>query len=72
MANYTASKTLFSKADLYHMADKIVEMYDRMKLIYDFAVMGKDEQMQRAYSGILTELEILIEAYQLREMIKIK
>jgi hypothetical protein len=71
MPNYIASKTLFSKVDLFHMAYSIVEMYDRMKLVYDFAVMGKDEARQRAYSGILTELEILIEAYSLRKMTKI-
>ena len=66
-----AVKSVFSKSDLYHLADKIVDMYDRLKLVYDFAVMGKDEVMQRAYSGMLTELELLIRVYGLREMCKI-
>ena len=67
-----ANRTMFSKSDLYFLVDQIVGMYDRFKLVYDFAAMGKDEQMQRAYSGILTELEILIAAFGLREMTKIK
>ena len=66
-----AVKLVFSKSDLYHLADKIVDMYDRLKLVYDFAVMGKDEAIMRAYNGPLFELNLLIETYGLRELTKI-
>jgi hypothetical protein len=65
-----AGKTLFSKSDLFHMADKIVDMYDRMDLIRKFYVMNNDDKAL-VYSGILWELELLIKAYGLREMVKI-
>ena len=64
------SKTLFSKSDLFHMADKIVDMYDRMDLIRKFYVMENNDRAL-VYSGILWELESLIKAYGLRQMVKI-
>ena len=66
-----ATKSVFSKSDLYHLADKIVDMYDRLKLVYDFAVLDNNERMMNAYNGMLVELELLIRVYGLREMIKI-
>jgi hypothetical protein len=64
-------KTLFSKLDLYHLADEIVTMYIRMDLIYKFAKMENNQVMMDAYSGIMWELNLLIEAYGLKEMCKI-
>jgi hypothetical protein len=66
-----AQKSLFSKSDLYHLADEIVNMYVKLDLIYKFAKMEKDEVMMKAYSSIMWELNLLIEAYGLREMVKI-
>jgi len=67
-----SNKTLFSKLDLYHMADSIVTMYDKFNLIYKFAKMGDNQLMVDAYYGIVFELNLLIESYGLREMVKIK
>jgi hypothetical protein len=64
-------KTLFSKLDLYHLADQIVEMYTRMDLIYKFAKMENNKVMMDAYSGIIFELNLLIESYGMKEMTKI-
>ena len=66
-----ANKTLFSKLDLYHLADQIIEMYTRMDLIYKFAKMEDNKLMMEAYNGIMFELNLLIEAYGMREMVKI-
>jgi hypothetical protein len=71
MATSKPTKSLFSKSDLYHLADKIVDMYDRLNLVYKFAVMGNDQTMMKAYNGMLVELELLIRVYGLREMTKI-
>jgi len=65
------NKTFFSKSDLYHFADEIIGMYTRMKLILDFARMEDNKLMIDAYSGIVWELELLIDAYNLKEMTKI-
>lgn len=64
-------KTLFSKADLYHLADELISMYTRMKIILDLARMENNQVMIDAYSGIVFELELLIEAYGMKEMVKI-
>lgn len=64
-------RTLFSKSDLFHFADRVVSMHIRFKLILDMARLHNDKVMEDAYSGIVTELEILIDAYKLRELIKI-
>jgi hypothetical protein len=69
MAKY--NKTLFSKADLYHLADELISMYTRMKIILDLARMENNQVMIDAYSGIVFELELLIEAYGMKEMVKI-
>jgi hypothetical protein len=53
------------------LADAIVSMYDRLNLVYKFAKMGNDQKMMDAYYGIIFELNLLIEAYGLREMVKI-
>lgn len=66
-----AKKSLFSPTDLYHMADAIVEMYNRMNVIYKLACAEDDNEMILAYGGIVVELELLIEAYGLKEMTKI-
>jgi hypothetical protein len=66
-----ANKSLFSPRDLYNMADRIVEMYDRFNLILKFATGEDNKVMIDAYSGIVWELNLLIEAYGLREMTKI-
>jgi hypothetical protein len=65
-------KSLFSPSDLYHMADKIVEMYDKFDLLFKFAKMEDDLERMNTYSTITWELNLLIEAYGLREMVKIK
>jgi hypothetical protein len=65
------AKTLFSKSDLYHMADAIVEMHLRMDTILKLARADNNQVMIDAYSGIVWELELLIDAYKLREMTKI-
>lgn len=46
-------------------------MYTRMDLIYKFAQMENNKVMMDAYSGIIFELNLLIESYGLREMTKI-
>lgn len=66
-----APKTLFSKSDLYHLADELVMMHNRMKLILDFAKMDKNQVLIDAYSGIVWELDLLISAYGMQEMVKI-
>ena len=66
-----AKKSLFSPTDLYHMADAIVEMYNRMNLIYKLAVAEDNKEVMQAYNGIVVELELLIQAYGLKEMTKI-
>jgi hypothetical protein len=65
------AKTLFSKSDLYHLADKIVEMYDKMNLIYKLALAEDNKEMIQAYGGVIWELNLLIGTYGLREMTKI-
>lgn len=64
-------KSVFSKADLYHLADRIVDMHTRFKLIYDFAKAAGDQDKASLYYGILFELELLIEGYGLKELVKI-
>ena len=66
-----AKKSLFSPRDLYNMADNIVEMYDRLNLVLKFATGEDNKVMMDAYSGIVWELNLLIETYGLREMTKI-
>jgi hypothetical protein len=66
-----AKKSLFSTRDLYNMADKIVEMYTKFDLILKFAKGENNQVMIDAYSGIVWELELLINAYGLKEMTKI-
>ena len=65
-----AKKTLFSKSDLYHLADELVSMYIRMDIILKLARAEENKLMIDAYSGIVWELELLIETYGLKEMIK--
>lgn len=65
-------KSLFSKSDLYHMADAIIEMYDRLNITYKLALAEDNQTIIETYSGIIWELNLLIEAYNLREMVKIK
>jgi hypothetical protein len=66
-----AKKSLFSTRDLYNMADRIVDLHHKFDLLLKFAKMEADEEMTAAYSGIVWELELLIETYGLREMVKI-
>ena len=65
------AKSVFSKAELYHLADSIVSMYDRSNLVYKFAVSKDDKEVMNAYNGMIWELNLLIETYGLRKMIKI-
>jgi hypothetical protein len=65
------AKTLFSKSDLYHLADSIVEMHRKLDIVYKLAVSENNTEVMNAYSGIVWELELLINAYKLREMVKI-
>jgi hypothetical protein len=65
------AKTLFSKSDLYHLADKLVGMYDKMNIIYKLALAEDNKVMIQAYGGVMWELNLLIESYKLREMTKI-
>lgn len=63
-------KSLFSTRDLYDLADKIMDMYTKFDLLLKFARMDEDEQMIADFSGIVWELELIIETYGLREMTK--
>jgi hypothetical protein len=53
------------------MADSIVSMYDRLNIVYKFAVAENNKVMVDSYNGIMFELNLLIESYGLREMTKI-
>ena len=64
-------KTLFSPRDLFNMADRIVEMHTKMDLILKFARAENNQVMIDAYAPIVWELELLMNAYGLREMVKI-
>jgi hypothetical protein len=66
-----SNKTFFSKADLYHFADEILSMHKRLSIVLGFAKMNNNQVMIDAYSPIIWELDLLIEAYGLREMVKI-
>jgi hypothetical protein len=66
-----AKKSLFSPRDLYNIADSIVEMYDRLNLVFKFATAEGNQTKIDAYSGMIWELNLLIESYGLREMTKI-
>ena len=64
-------KTLFSTFDLYNMADRIMEMYTKFNVILKLAKAEKNQLKIDAYSGIVWELDLLIKAYGIKEMIKI-
>jgi hypothetical protein len=66
-----SNKTLFSKSDLYHLADELISMYTRFSIILNMARMEKNQVMIDAYSGIVWELELLIDTYGMKEMTKI-
>jgi len=66
-----ASKSLFSPRDCYNLADDIVNMYTKFDLLYRFAKMDGDEQMMADFQGIVWELNLIIEAYKFRDMVKI-
>ena len=66
-----SNKTVFSKLDLYHLMDQMIQMYDKMYLAYNFAKMENDEIKMRAYDGVMFELNLLISAYGMREKVKI-
>ena len=66
-----ASKSLFSPRDCYNIADDIVTMHHKFNLLYKFAVMAGDEQMMADFQGIVWELELIIDAYGFKEMVKI-
>jgi hypothetical protein len=64
-------KSLFSPRDCYNIADKIVDMWYKYDLLLKFARMEDNEQMIGDFSGLVWELELLIEAYGFKEMVKI-
>ena len=66
-----SQKSLFSPRDLFNMADRIVDMHTKMDIILKLARAENNQVMINAYAGIVWELELLIGAYGLREMVKI-
>jgi hypothetical protein len=66
-----SNKTLFSKSDLYHLADELISMYTRFSIILNMARMENNQVMIDAYSGIIWELELLIDSYGMKEMTKL-
>lgn len=66
-----AKKSLFSPKNLYELADSMINMYTKMDLVLKFARMNNNKEMIDAYSPIVWELNLLIETYGLREMVKI-
>lgn len=64
-------KSLFSPKDLFELADSLINLYTRSKLVLDFAKMENDQARIDAFSPLVWELELLIKTYGLKELVKI-
>lgn len=65
-------KTLFSKSDLYSLADRIVDLHAKMDLLRKWNESDPNkEEAALTYGFVCIELESLINSFGLREMCKI-
>lgn len=66
-----AYKSLFSKADLYHLADELVNLRCKYDLLMKFYQKDGKEEIAAMYRSVVLELDFLLNGYGLKEMVKI-